>query len=1234
MYKILSLFTFVILFSPLFAQNSTNESFTDSNFTAAPTWIGSTADFIINQNKQLQLNNVGASGTSVSYLATSSTAANNGFWEFYVKLDFAPSSSNFAKFYLVSDNSDINAAVNGYFVQIGGQSGTTDDVRLYRQDGVTDTLLIDGIDGTVGTNPEVKIRVTKNANSQWELFLDQTAVGNSYLTQGTSIDTTYNSSSFLGVWCRYTSTRFDKFFFDDIVVNAGSIVDTLGPVLTNLQVLSSDSLELSFNEFISPTTLGNLNNWSVNKSIGNPSAATYVGTDSSKVFLSFANNFINAENYELITKNLEDTSGNTMQPDTSNFTFVAPVINEFRDLVINELYPDPTPSNGLPNAEFIEIYNPSSKTFDLQNWTVSDATSTGTLPAQIIQPGEYVIICPSANVVDYQTYGTAITPSSFPSLNNSGDNIKLMDNTGKVIDSSNYDLNWYNDASKESGGYTLEQINPFKTLGGKINFSASVATIGGTPGAQNSIFDTLPDTTPPNLVGISVLSSTNILLEFDEPLNTTTALNSSNFTVNKGIGNPTSIQFVSNDSLRIDLQFSTAFTNGETYEIITQNVEDKEGNKIVTVNSNFLYEVGPEVTSVHATSNTRIQLNLNEKIASSTIGVLTNFTVNLGVGNPSAVTYNGVDSASLLLDFSTLLANGTTYELITKNLANKSGEIMISDTSNFTYFIPATANYRDIVINELYPDPNPSLGLPESEFVELYNSSDKIFDLSDWSLTKSTPNSNLQQQILKPGEYLIICTTAADSIYSTFGLTQGVANLPTLTNSGDEIKLFDNTGKLIDVVNYELSWYRNETKDDGGYTLEQINPLNDCIKSENFIGSNAAIGGTPGTINSVYDTTLTDNKAPEFLRATAITSSVLLLEFNEFLDTNSAKTANYIIDPFVMVDSVIALTPNYSSLQLVLNTPIDSGIIYSISVDQLNDCSVNEIEVDNLRFFALPDEADSNDIIINEILFNERTGGSDFVELYNRSEKVISLTNWAVGDTVTNQKLISNEPLIILPKGYLVLTKDKANILKEYPNSVEENIFEVEALPTLNNTEGRVIVYNEVGEIIDSVEYNEDQHFALLQDNDGVSLERISSERPSTDKSNFHSASESFGFATPGYLNSQEFANTRFGGEITIDPEIFSPNNDGFKDVVNINYQFTAPGFVANVSIFDKNGRLIKRLIKNELLGSKGTFTWDGTTEDNTKARIGIYVILVDALTVSGNKEVFKEVVVVAERLD
>ena len=425
------LFLFLAFATKLSAQIGFSDNFNDSNFTLSPVWSGEVSKFEVNAAKELQLNNSTAVSSNETYLSTPSLAVNDAFWEFYIRLNFNPSTSNFAKVYLISDNQNLTAALNGYYVQIGGQSGTVDNVRLYRQDGTVDSLLIDGPDGTVATAPAVKVRVTKTTANLWSLFLDQSGTGSSYQLQGSSIESKHNTSSYFGVFCDYTSTRSDKFFFDDFVVSGVAFQDTIPPIVNQVTILTPQQLEVVFNEKIDSASALNLNNYNLDQSVGNPTSINFPTQDSSKVELSFTSSFINGNTYSLTIQNIEDVAGNSMIPSSSSFFYFIPTPAEKRDVVINELYPDFTPSNGLPESEFIELFNASNKIFDLNGWVLSDGTSNATLANHILRPSEYLIICPPTAALDYSNFGATQDLISFPTLNNTGDNITLKDNNGK-----------------------------------------------------------------------------------------------------------------------------------------------------------------------------------------------------------------------------------------------------------------------------------------------------------------------------------------------------------------------------------------------------------------------------------------------------------------------------------------------------------------------------------------------------------------------------------------------------------------------------------------------------------------------------------------------------------------------------------------------------------------------------------------------------------------------------------
>ena len=124
----------------------------------------------------------------------------------------------------------------------------------------------------------------------------------------------------------------------------------------------------------------------------------------------------------------------------------------------------------------------------------------------------------------------AIGIAGFGALTNTGEPVILQDQFGNVVDSLEYDLTWYRDSEKQDGGYSLELVNPTLPCSGSNNWVASTDASGGTPAAQNSVFSDLPDETPPAIQSHEILSSTQIVIYFNEPI-ATDSFDPENFTL-------------------------------------------------------------------------------------------------------------------------------------------------------------------------------------------------------------------------------------------------------------------------------------------------------------------------------------------------------------------------------------------------------------------------------------------------------------------------------------------------------------------------------------------------------------------------------------------------------------------------------------------------------------------------------------------------------------------------------
>lgn len=185
----------------------------------------------------------------------------------------------------------------------------------------------------------------------------------------------------------------------------------------------------------------------------------------------------------------------------------------------------------------------------------------------------------------------------------------------------------------------------------------------------------------------------------------------------------------------------------------------------------------------------------------------------------------------------------------------------------------------------------------------------------------------------------------------------------------------------------------------------------------------------------------------------------------------------------------------------------------------------------------------------------------------------------------------------------------------------------------MNNDLGVVAIASKGGQLIDLVAYSAEMQFPLLTSVDGVSLERISPERPSSDKTNWHSAAGSVGYATPAFQNSQFGITISDENGISLSPEIFSPDNDGYNDNLSIAYSFGSPGNTLTISIFDAMGRPVRKLVNNELCGTSGGFSWDGFKDDRTKAPIGRYIVFVEIFDLQGNVKRYKRSAVLGGKI-
>ena len=1118
------------LFLLITSNAQINENFSDGDFTSNPSWtVSAPTDFSVNAG---QLKSANTTTNSAFYISTTNTLTSNCVWEFWINLQFATSGANYVDAYLISDNSNLlSSTINGYFVRIGN---TSDDICLYKSAAGIQSILIDGVNASVAssTNNLIKIKVTRTSANVFTLERDMTGTGASYVSEGSITDASFTTSTTFGFSIKQsTASFFGKHLFDDI--NVGTIVlDVTPPSIVSNTVISNTQLDVLFSEPLEIISAQTTTNYVVNNGIGNPASAARDASNFSLVHLSFTTPFTNALLNTLTINGVQDNSLNAISSGTTSFTYLAPVIIGFKDLVINEIFADPSPVINLTNAEFVELYNRSTNTLNLNGLKLADSyTATGaTLGNYSMPPNSYVIVCPVADTAQFTALGytNKLGVSSFPSLNNTGDNIYLKTNAGVFIDSVNYKDTWYQDAVKKNGGYTLEQINPNLNINCSQsgNWIASNDADGGTPGFVNSVYTLAPDIIAPKINSITVLDSLHVSICFDDA------------------------------------------------------------------------------------------------IAASQLALTSNYSINGNIGSP-ALAVASAGNMCVTLSLSTKLINATNYTITISGITDCSGNLLSPNTKAFSCY---KAKPYDVVINELMPDPDPSINLPNEEYVELKNRTPFAINLKNWSFSSLTSTKKLPGIIIEPNGYVVLVGSgAANQFLSNFGIVvYEVPSLPALLNSGTTITLRDTNNVVISSVSYSSSWYNDVNKADGGWSLEQIDANNPCGGQENWRASINANGGTPTYPNSVTASN-PDVKSPSLNRVIVISADTIALLFTEPLDSITLSyPLNYSFDNGLTSPTYIrAVAPDFKKVILKLSSSIQLGIIYNVSVlNGITDCVGNPL-INSSAPFALPEAPAPNDVVINEVLFDPNTGGYDFVELYNRSKKTINLKDLRIGsmDTLTSTlkdtEIITEEGYLLFPETYIVISENSNTIKQQYATINPNGFFDIIDLPSMNIDDDVVTLSDKNMNVIDNLKYTSKMHFPLLVSTKGVSLERIDFNRPTNDKTNWNSASENVGFATPAYRNSQ-YLQTDGGSGVSIPNPLFSPDNDGYNDVLNISYKLIETGIAANIFIYDSKGRQIRHLVKNEQLSMDGVISWNGINDNNEKAPIGIYVVYVELFNLSG----------------
>ena len=523
----------------------------------------------------------------------------------------------------------------------------------------------------------------------------------------------------------------------------------------------------------------------------------------------------------------------------------------------------------------------------------------------------------------------------------------------------------------------------------------------------------------------------------------------------------------------------------------------------------------------------------------------------------------------------------------------------------------------DIVITEIMPKPNPAVELPEVEWLEIYNTTDRTLTLEGCKISTPAKTGTFNDYILEPHDYAIICSyNAMTELIAITDKICVIESMPTLNNDGNLLTLKNKQNHIISFVEYTSDWYDSEPfKADGGWSLERLDPSNPLSNSNTWTPSIDPRGGTPADINSTA-CPLTDELIPCITMFGIEDNHSIQIHFNKPMQGEIVSLRQNIEISGNTLKSLDWIEPQRETLNLHLDEPLDSTNAIDISFYNFT-CISGWTMPDTTISIALPYQAKYMDIIFNELMPYVSDNNSKFIELYNNSNFYIDLSRLMISNRNTdnnlyNSKIFCTTSTILPPQQYAIISPDTSAI--HCPLGINsQSIYITTTLPSMPATEGTLVLTDRGGNIIDELHYSDSWHHPLLNDLHDISLERINAMSPTQDPANWHSSAS---HNTAGWLNSQTInnSNSQQNKYFWLDDPTFSPNNDGHRDHLIIHHNLPTIGYTLTIDAYTRHGAHICCITENQLLPPQGYTLWNGTTNDNTIIPAGLYILVIQAI--------------------
>ncbi len=396
------------------------------------------------------------------------------------------------------------------------------------------------------------------------------------------------------------------------------------------------------------------------------------------------------------------------------------------------------------------------------------------------------------------------------------------------------------------------------------------------------------------------------------------------------------------------------------------------------------------------------------------------------------------------------------------------------------------------------------------EWVELYNQMSVNMDISHWSLTGGIGYQFAEGTVIPGGGYLVVAINPAALLAATGVISVVGPFTGRLSNSGETLELRNNNQRLMDTVHYRTQEDWPVAPDGGGASLgkREVNLASE--PAENWRAS-AQIGGTPGAPNfqSLAATPLQIPMEPEvvFNEIAGVGSQSFFVELAN-RTSQDRSLAGYVIRRDGPVSGSFTLPSGttlpaagfraFTAAELGFQaTENDKLLLLAPGQSFIADARIAKPGVsgrspDATGPWVIPAAATpgttnevvwSHDVIINEIEYHPRDpNATPWIELYNRSQHTVDLSNWRFTSGIDFQ---FPKGLTLAADSYLVVAQNVESLRSEHPGIAVVGPF----TNKLSHRTDKLILSDAVGNPANEVRYFHGGRWPARADGGGSSLE-------------------------------------------------------------------------------------------------------------------------------------------------